>query len=61
MQLHELFSATGEIWFKRNNYYYTLSQIQLIMRDVIRVQPNNADKIFHEFKICKNPPRYDKD
>lgn len=58
MQLHELFSATGEIWFKKGNYYYTLGQVQIIMRDTVRAQPENANKIFQEFEICKNPPKY---
>jgi hypothetical protein len=60
MKLHELFSATGEIWFKKGNYYYTLGQVQTIMRDTVRAQPENADRIFQEFKVCKNPPRYGK-
>jgi hypothetical protein len=58
MQLHELFSATGEIWFKKGSYYYTLGQVQTIMRDAIRTQPENAETIFQGFHICQDPPKY---
>jgi hypothetical protein len=61
MQLHELFSATGEVWFKRDNHYYSLIQVQTIMRDTMRTQPKNAAKIFQRFQICKNPPIYAED
>lgn len=61
LRLHELFSTTGEIWFKKGNYYYTLGQVQTIMRDTVRAQPENAERIFQEFQICQDPPRYHKE
>lgn len=61
MQLHELFSITDEIWFKKGSYYYTLGQVQTIMRDTVRAQPEKAERIFREFNICQNPPEYYKE
>ena len=46
------------MWFKKGGYYYTLEQVQVIMREVIRAQPQNAENIFQEFKECSNPPSY---
>lgn len=56
MQLYELFSLEGTVWFKKGGYYYTLEQV--IRREVIRAQPQNAENIFQEFKECSNPPSY---
>ncbi|MEO9296264.1 MAG: hypothetical protein ABI347_11795 [Nitrososphaera sp.] len=58
MQLYELFSLQGTVWFKKGSYYYTLEQVQMIMREVIRVQPQNAESIFQEFRQCSKPPNY---
>jgi hypothetical protein len=55
MQLHELFSLDGNVWFKKGNYYYTLGQVQTIMRDVLRAQPENAERILQDFKRSDKP------
>ena len=49
MELHELFSLEGDIWFKKGDYYYNLGQVQTIMREVLRTQPGNAQSILDGF------------
>lgn len=55
MQLHELFSLDENVWFKKGNYYYTSGQVQTIMREVLRAQPENAEKILQDFKQSDKP------
>ena len=46
----------GVVWFKKGDYYYTLEQVQRLMRDVLRAQPENAQAIFNGF-VRVNKPR----
>lgn len=46
----------GVVWFKKGDYYYTLEQVQRLMRDVLRAQPENAQTIFDGF-VRVNKPR----
>lgn len=55
MELRELFSLKGDVWFKNGDYYYTLEQVQRLMRDVLRAQPENAQAIFDGFVRVKKP------
>jgi hypothetical protein len=49
VEVHELFNLKGDIWFKKGDYYYNLDQVQTIMREVLRAQPQNAQKILDSF------------
>lgn len=49
VEVHELFNLKGDIWFKKGDYYYSLDQVQTIMREVLRAQPQNAQKILDSF------------
>lgn len=55
MEVHELFSLKGDIWFKKGDYYYNLDQVQTIMREVLRAQPQNAQKILDSFTRVEKP------
>lgn len=55
MKLYDLYALTGDVWFKKGSYFYTLGQVQTIMREVLRTQPENAEKIFMNFKLSKKP------
>lgn len=50
VEVHELFNLKGDIWFKKDDYYYSLDQVQTIMREVLRAQPHNAQKILGGFE-----------
>jgi hypothetical protein len=49
VEVHELFNLKGDVWFRKDDYYYNLDQVQTIMREVIRAQPQNAQKILDSF------------
>ena len=49
VEVHELFNLKGDLWFKKGDYYYNLDQVQTIMREVLRAQPQNAQKILDSF------------
>lgn len=57
MELHELFNLKGETWFKKGDKYYSAKQMQRIMREVLRVEPEHAQEFFDEFKVSKRPER----
>jgi len=57
MELHELFNLQGEAWFKKGDKYYSAKQMQKIMREVLRVEPERAQEFFDEFKPSKKPAR----
>lgn len=57
MELHELFNIEGEVWFKKGGNYYSAKQVQKIMREVLRVEPEHAQEFFDEFKVSKKPSR----
>lgn len=57
MDVHELFNLKGDIWFKKGEYYYNLKQVQTIMREVLRAQPQNAQKILDSFVRIERPGR----
>ena len=55
MELHDLFSMEGETWFKKGDKYYSAKQMQKIMREVLRVDPEHAQEFFDGFKPSKKP------
>lgn len=59
MEVHELFNLKGDIWFKKGDYYYNLEQVQTIMREVLRAQPQNAQSILDTFVQTRKPGRKD--
>lgn len=55
MELHNLFSLESEAWFKKGDKYYSAKQMQKIMREVLRVDPEHAQEFFDGFKQSKKP------
>jgi hypothetical protein len=55
MELHELFNLKGEVWFKKEDKYYSAKQMQNIMREILRVEPERAQAFFDEYKVSKKP------
>jgi hypothetical protein len=45
----------GVAWFKKGDYYYTLEEVQRLMRDVLRAQPENAQAILDGFIRVDKP------
>jgi len=60
MQMYELFSIKGEMWFCKGNYYYTLEQVQRIIVEKLRAEPERAQDFLDEFIPC-DKPKYKKD
>jgi hypothetical protein len=55
MELHELFNLKGEVWFRKGDYFYTLEQVQKIVREVLRTEPMRAQRILDEFAPSEKP------
>lgn len=55
MELHELFNLKGEVWFRKGDYFYTLEQVQMIVREVLRTKPMRAQRILDEFVSSEKP------
>jgi hypothetical protein len=55
MQMHELFNMKGELWFCRGKYHYTLAQVQRIIIEKLRADPERAQDFLDEFIPCEKP------
>lgn len=56
VKLHELFSLSGDdMWFCRGGHFYSVEQVQKIMREVLHVEPAHAQEFFDEFEPCDRP------
>ncbi|AIF83008.1 hypothetical protein NTE_00932 [Candidatus Nitrososphaera evergladensis SR1] len=56
MELHELFGLKGDdVWFRKGDYFYTLEQVQKIIREVLRTEPERAQRILDKFVPSDKP------
>jgi hypothetical protein len=55
MELHELFDLRGDVWFRKGDYFYTLEQVQKIVREVLRTEPERAQRILDDFSPSGKP------
>ena len=55
MELHELFDLKGDVCFRKGDYFYTLEQVQKIVREVLRTEPERAQRILDDFSPSGKP------